>query len=204
MHIAAAACRKLSPSFRARRCDVDAFSYLSVLLSIILGLAITQILQGLRRLMQARSRLRVYALGGDVGAAAARRRCAVVGGDVRPAHGRALELRRIRCGRDAHDLPVHGRRAGAARRSRRRADRPTRALLGPLPLVLRVRRAERAVRHRQGSRDPRPPAAHGQSHRPAVVRRPRGIAARTRREGYHRLLAPASVLGFVGYIAQLD
>ena len=62
-----------------RRCDVDAFSYLSVLLSIILGLAITQILQGLRRLMQARSRLRVYALGGDVGAAAARRRCAVVG-----------------------------------------------------------------------------------------------------------------------------
>jgi len=40
---------------------MDAFSYLSVLLSIILGLAITQILQGLRALMQARSRLRVYA-----------------------------------------------------------------------------------------------------------------------------------------------
>lgn len=40
---------------------MDAFSYLSVLLSIILGLAITQILQGLRGLIQARSRLRMYA-----------------------------------------------------------------------------------------------------------------------------------------------
>jgi hypothetical protein len=39
---------------------MDAFSYLSVLLSIILGLAITQVLQGFRDLMQARSRLRLY------------------------------------------------------------------------------------------------------------------------------------------------
>ena len=39
---------------------MDAFSYLSVLLSIILGLAITQILQGFRDLMQVRSRLRLY------------------------------------------------------------------------------------------------------------------------------------------------
>ncbi|MBS0432615.1 MAG: hypothetical protein JSS21_09470 [Proteobacteria bacterium] len=39
---------------------MDAFSYLSVLISIILGLAITQILQGFRDLMQARSRLRLY------------------------------------------------------------------------------------------------------------------------------------------------
>ena len=39
---------------------MDAFGYLSVLLSIILGLAITQILQGFRDLMQARSRLRLY------------------------------------------------------------------------------------------------------------------------------------------------
>jgi hypothetical protein len=39
---------------------MDAFSYLSVLLSIILGLAITQILQGVRDLMRARARLRVY------------------------------------------------------------------------------------------------------------------------------------------------
>lgn len=36
---------------------MDAFSYLSVLLSIILGLAITQVLQGLGRLMQARARV---------------------------------------------------------------------------------------------------------------------------------------------------
>jgi len=39
---------------------MDAFSYLSVLLSIILGLAITQILQGFRDLMRARTRLRMY------------------------------------------------------------------------------------------------------------------------------------------------
>ncbi|MEO6968012.1 MAG: hypothetical protein ABI132_06110 [Rhodanobacteraceae bacterium] len=39
---------------------MDAFSYLSVLLSIVLGLSITQILQGFRGLMLARSRLRVY------------------------------------------------------------------------------------------------------------------------------------------------
>ena len=36
---------------------MDAFSYLSVLLSIILGLAITQILQGLGRIIQARDRI---------------------------------------------------------------------------------------------------------------------------------------------------
>jgi len=39
---------------------MDAFSYLSVLLSIILGLAITQVLKGFRGLMQARARLRMY------------------------------------------------------------------------------------------------------------------------------------------------
>ncbi|GAA0716554.1 hypothetical protein [Dokdonella soli] len=39
---------------------MDAFSYLSVLLSIILGLAITQVLKGFRGLMQTRSRLRPY------------------------------------------------------------------------------------------------------------------------------------------------
>ena len=39
---------------------MDAFSYLSVLLSIILGLAITQILQGYRLLLLARGRVRLY------------------------------------------------------------------------------------------------------------------------------------------------
>lgn len=41
---------------------MDAFSYLSVLLSIILGLAITQILQGYRGLLLARGRVGLYAL----------------------------------------------------------------------------------------------------------------------------------------------
>jgi hypothetical protein len=40
---------------------VDAFSYLSVLLSIILGLAITQILMGYRGLLLARGRVSFYA-----------------------------------------------------------------------------------------------------------------------------------------------
>jgi hypothetical protein len=40
---------------------VDAFSYLSVLLSIILGLAITQVLQGYRGLLLSRSRVALYA-----------------------------------------------------------------------------------------------------------------------------------------------
>lgn len=39
---------------------MDAFSYLSVLLSIILGLAITQLLQGLGRLIQARDRVKMF------------------------------------------------------------------------------------------------------------------------------------------------
>ena len=40
---------------------MDAFSYLSVLLSIILGLAITQVLQGVRGLLLARGDVRLYA-----------------------------------------------------------------------------------------------------------------------------------------------
>lgn len=39
---------------------MDAFSYLSVLISIIVGLAVTQVLQGFRGLMLARSRVRPY------------------------------------------------------------------------------------------------------------------------------------------------
>ena len=39
---------------------MDAFSYLSVMLSIILGLAITQVLQGYRGLLLSRARVRLY------------------------------------------------------------------------------------------------------------------------------------------------
>lgn len=39
---------------------MDEFGYLSVLLSIILGLAVTQILQGFRGLLLSRARVRVY------------------------------------------------------------------------------------------------------------------------------------------------
>jgi hypothetical protein len=40
---------------------MDSFSYLSVLLSIIIGLAVTQVLQGLRVLMLSRETARLYA-----------------------------------------------------------------------------------------------------------------------------------------------
>jgi hypothetical protein len=40
---------------------MDSFGYLSVLLSIIIGLAVTQILQGLRVLMLSRETARLYA-----------------------------------------------------------------------------------------------------------------------------------------------
>lgn len=40
---------------------LDSFSYISVLLSIVIGLAITQVLQGLRVLMLTRETARLYA-----------------------------------------------------------------------------------------------------------------------------------------------
>jgi len=40
--------------------DMDEFSYLSVLLSVILGLAVTQILKGFRGLVLSRARVRLY------------------------------------------------------------------------------------------------------------------------------------------------
>ncbi|MDQ2919916.1 MAG: hypothetical protein M3R10_08590 [Verrucomicrobiota bacterium] len=39
---------------------MDEFSYLSVLISIIIGLAVTQILQGFRGLLQSRAHVRIY------------------------------------------------------------------------------------------------------------------------------------------------
>src|ERR1700757_5035069 len=39
---------------------MDEFSYLSVLLSVILGLAVTQILKGFRGILLSRTRIRVY------------------------------------------------------------------------------------------------------------------------------------------------
>jgi len=39
---------------------MDEFSYLSVLLSVILGLAVTQILKGFRGLLLSRARIQVY------------------------------------------------------------------------------------------------------------------------------------------------
>lgn len=50
----------LGRSVRRAAFPMDAFNYLSVLISLILGLAITQVLKGFRGLMQSRARLRNY------------------------------------------------------------------------------------------------------------------------------------------------
>jgi hypothetical protein len=50
----------LSPRAKTQLNAVDSFSYLSVLLSIILGLAITQVLQGLRGLILTRAKVKLY------------------------------------------------------------------------------------------------------------------------------------------------
>ncbi len=47
----------LSPK---RKIDMDEFSYLSVLISVILGLAVTQILKGFRGILLSRARVRIY------------------------------------------------------------------------------------------------------------------------------------------------
>ena len=39
---------------------MDEFSYLSVLISVILGLAVTQILKGFRGILLSRARIRIY------------------------------------------------------------------------------------------------------------------------------------------------
>jgi hypothetical protein len=39
---------------------MDEFSYLSVLISVILGLAVTQILKGFRGILLSRARVRIY------------------------------------------------------------------------------------------------------------------------------------------------
>ena len=65
---------------------MDAFSYLSVLLSIILGLAITQILQGYRALLLARSHVRFDWLPIRLERAALAVRHAELVGELRPAH----------------------------------------------------------------------------------------------------------------------
>jgi len=41
---------------------VESFSYVSVLLSIVLGLAITQVLQGFRGLILTRAKVKLYGL----------------------------------------------------------------------------------------------------------------------------------------------
>ena len=39
---------------------MDEFSFLSVLISVILGLAVTEILQGFRKLLLSRTRIQIY------------------------------------------------------------------------------------------------------------------------------------------------
>ena len=71
---------------------MDAFAHLSVLVSIILGLAITQVLQGFRGIVLARTGPRVLGASA-VGRDRARHLRAVLVGDVRTARAARLDLR---------------------------------------------------------------------------------------------------------------
>jgi hypothetical protein len=182
---------------------MDAFSYLSVLLSIILGLAITQILQGLRGLMQARGRLVVYApavtwalllLVVDVQSWWATYTLRHVqewnfaAFGVVVAHSICLYMLAALALPDVHgEAPIDLR---AHYWGHYRWFFTFVALTALLGIA-------------------KDPAIHG--HWPQTnnlvcqlaFAAAGGIAASTRSEDYHRLLAPAAVLGFVGYIALL-
>ena len=74
---------------------MDEFGYLAVILSIILGLSVTQLLQGLSQVINARDRVRIRA-GDWMGAAAAPHRCAGVVGNVWLSQPAYLDLSSVR------------------------------------------------------------------------------------------------------------
>ena len=93
---------------------MDEFSYLSVLISVILGLAVTQILKGLRNFAVADADSHLLASDRLGGLAAADLRPKLVG-DVRVAPLSAMDLCRI-CGRfAANDRDLHAGRIGFSR-----------------------------------------------------------------------------------------
>jgi hypothetical protein len=71
---------------------MDEFSYLSVLISVILGLAVTQILKGFREILLSRARIRIYWARDRLGGLAAAGLRPELVGDVRVAPVSAMDL----------------------------------------------------------------------------------------------------------------
>lgn len=88
---------------------MDEFSYLSVLLSVILGLAVTQILKGFRGLLLSRARARATLLAGHrLGRARAAGLFPELVVDVWDAHSSRLDFSAVRHGLAANDTYLHG------------------------------------------------------------------------------------------------
>ena len=88
---------------------MDAFSYLSVLISIILGLAVTQILKGFRGIVLSRARLLA---GHRLGCTVAAHLLSTLVVNVRAAKPARLDFPAIRHGFAERSLYLHDRGAG--------------------------------------------------------------------------------------------
>jgi len=75
---------------------MDEFSYLSVLISVILGLAVTQILKGFRGILLSRTRILILLASDRLGGVAAAGLRPELVGDVRVAPLSAMDLCRLR------------------------------------------------------------------------------------------------------------
>jgi hypothetical protein len=94
---------------------MDEFSYLSVLISVILGLAVTQILKGFRGILLSRARIRIYWPVIAWAALLLLVLCPELVGDVRVAPLSAMDVYRI-CSRfAANDCDLHAGRIGFSR-----------------------------------------------------------------------------------------
>ena len=87
---------------------MDEFSYLSVLLSVILGLAVAQILKGFRGLLLSRARVRLLLAGLRLGRARAAGLFPELVVDVWDAQSSRLDFSAIRHGLAANDTYLHG------------------------------------------------------------------------------------------------
>src|SRR5947207_15965835 len=91
---------------------MDEFSYLSVLLSVILGLAVTQILKGFRGLLLSRARIRLYWPVIAWAALLAADLFSTLVGDLWNANQARLDLSPIRDGASQCDFYLYGRGPG--------------------------------------------------------------------------------------------
>jgi len=117
---------------------MDEFSYLSVLLSVILGLAVTQILKGFRGLLLSRAHSALLA-GDCLGGAAAAGLFSTLVGDLWNANQARLDFSPIRDGASQCDFYLYGRGPGLPGLFWGRSCRSKRKFLSAPRLVLLAR-----------------------------------------------------------------